>query len=41
MSEILGNLKPQAVFHYFEQIIYIRRVLVIDGDISFFLVMFS
>ena len=40
MSEILGNLKPQAVFHYFEQMTKIPRESGNEAAISEYLVNF-
>ena len=41
MSEILGNLKPQAVFHYFEQMTKIPRESGNEAAISDYLVNFA
>lgn len=41
MSEILGNLKPQAVFHYFEQMTKIPRESGNEAAISEYLVNFA
>ena len=41
MSEILGNLKPQAVFHYFEQMTKITRESGNEAAISEYLVNFA
>ena len=41
MSELLGNLKPQAVFHYFEQMTKIPRESGNEAAISDYLVNFA